>query len=302
MNYSRRQLYALGEPLGDSVTRKKAGGGMIYGGGGGPSPAPASTAPTQTTVQNTNIPDYAQPYVETMLGATQQQLFNTNTDANGNVQITGIKPYQPYSTNPSDYVAGFSPLQQQAQQGIANLQVPGQYNSATGAAATGTVQALGAGQNLQSQLTNPNAMSQYMNPYLQNTLAPSMQLLNQQYGQQAAQEQGAATGAGAFGGSREALQQGLNQQNQMLIAKPIKTLKVKQLMWLILDYRAHKQEFKVLVSSPTLAVNNLAHSKTYYKHKLQPAQLNRLNNNKSSTKLFKTMLWHNSIHNNSLHL
>ena len=214
MYYSKRQLYALGEPLGDSVTQRKAGGGMIYGGGGGggsPAPAPAA-APTNTTVQNTNIPDYAQPYVETMLGATQQQLFNV--DSSGN--ITGVKPYVPYSTNPSDYVASFSPLQQQEQQGVANLQVPGQYGAATGAAATGTMQALGAGQNLQNQLTNPNAMAQYMNPYLQNTLQPAMQLLNQQYGQQAAQEQGQATGAGAFGGSREALMQGLNQQNQML--------------------------------------------------------------------------------------
>jgi len=34
-------------------------------------------APTQTssTVQNTNVPEYARPYVENMLGATQQQLF-----------------------------------------------------------------------------------------------------------------------------------------------------------------------------------------------------------------------------------
>jgi hypothetical protein len=34
MNYSRRQLYALGEPLGESTTRLKLGG-RIYGGGGG---------------------------------------------------------------------------------------------------------------------------------------------------------------------------------------------------------------------------------------------------------------------------
>jgi len=36
MSYSKRQLYALGEPLGDSATRVKDGGfGRIYGGGGG---------------------------------------------------------------------------------------------------------------------------------------------------------------------------------------------------------------------------------------------------------------------------
>ena len=34
-NYSRRDLYALGEPLGNSVTRNKVGGGRIYGSGGG---------------------------------------------------------------------------------------------------------------------------------------------------------------------------------------------------------------------------------------------------------------------------
>lgn len=38
MNYSKRQLYALGEPLGNSVTENKVGGGRIYGGGGGGGP------------------------------------------------------------------------------------------------------------------------------------------------------------------------------------------------------------------------------------------------------------------------
>jgi len=201
-----------------------AGGMTLEGGSGGGSSAPAPAAPTQTTVQNTNIPDYLQPYAETMLGATQQQLFNTQTNADtGQVDITGVKPYVPYSSNPADYVAGFSPMQQAAQQGAANLQVPGQYGAATQAAGMGTMGSFGlagqeaqTGQNLAQASTNPGIVGAYMNPYIQNALAPSMQLLNQQYGMQGAQEQGAATSAGAFGGSREALQQGLNQQNQML--------------------------------------------------------------------------------------
>lgn len=48
--YSKRQLYALGEPLGDSVTRKKPGGGYVCGGGGGGS---SSTSSAQTTTTNT---------------------------------------------------------------------------------------------------------------------------------------------------------------------------------------------------------------------------------------------------------
>jgi len=41
---------------------------MDGGGGGG-------SQPTQSNVYQTNIPDYAQPYVETMLGTAQQQIL-----------------------------------------------------------------------------------------------------------------------------------------------------------------------------------------------------------------------------------
>ena len=214
MNYSRRQLYALGETLGESVTIKKVGGGRIYGGGGGGGSS-APSGPTQTTVTNTNIPDYAQPYVMNMLQAAQGQVFNSD--------MTGMNAYNPYSTNPTDYVAGFSPLQQQAQSSAANLQTPGQYGAATGLTGLTAGSSMGlagqeaqTGANLARQSTDPNAISSYMNPYIQNALAPAQQLLNQQYGMQSAAQQGQATQAGAFGGSRNALQQGLGEQNRML--------------------------------------------------------------------------------------
>ena len=60
MSYSRRQLEAFGEPLGESVTRKE-GGRIIYGGGGG-------GGDTKTTVTQSNIPEYLRPQVETVLG------------------------------------------------------------------------------------------------------------------------------------------------------------------------------------------------------------------------------------------
>lgn len=215
-NYSRRELYALGEPLGNSATYRKATGGYVLGGGGGGgNPAPAPT-PTQTTVQNTNVPEYAQPYVEQMLGAAQQQIFNYAPDSSGNMVATGIKPYTPYSNNPQDYVAGFSPLQQQAQSNIANMQVPGQYGAASQAAGLGSAQALTAGQRYNMMATNPYAVGAFMNPFIENTLAPAQQLLNQQYGMQGAQQAGQATSSGAFGGTRGALMQGLNEQNRML--------------------------------------------------------------------------------------
>ena len=217
MYYSKRQLYALGEPLGESVTQRKAGGGMIYGGGGG---SPAPSGPTNTTVTNTNIPDYAQPYVSNMLNAAQAQIYTPD--------MTGFNPYTPYSTNPQDYVAGFSPMQQQAQSTVANMQTPQTFNSAIGQTQN-TMNQFGrlgnqmgnAGNQYAQTATNPYATAAYMNPYIQNSLAPQLQLAQQQYGMQGAQEQANATQQGAFGGSREALMNGLNQQNSMLAQNQI---------------------------------------------------------------------------------
>ena len=81
-------------------------------------------------------------------------------------------------------------------------------------------QGAGIGQNVaaqsQNSSTGPGSVGSYMNPYLAQSLAPQMQLLNQQYGIQGQNEQSAATAAGGFGGSREALQNSLNTQNQDL--------------------------------------------------------------------------------------
>jgi soluble lytic murein transglycosylase-like protein len=77
------------------------------------------------------------------------------------------------------------------------------------------------GQSLGQESTNPSAVQSYMNPYLQASLAPQLALSNQQYGIANTAQQGQATSAGAFGGSREALMEGLNQQNQMLAQNQI---------------------------------------------------------------------------------
>jgi hypothetical protein len=176
------------------------------GGGGG-----ATTA----TTYSTNIPEYAKPYVQSMLGAAQSEMFNI--DKSGN--ITGTKPYVPYSTNPEDYVAGFSPLQQTSFNRAAGLTVPGQFGQATqlgGAAGLGSLglagQAAGAGQQFQNMATNPNAVQAYMNPYLEASLSPQLDAIRRQYDINQTQQQGAATQAGAFGGSREALMAAENRR------------------------------------------------------------------------------------------
>ena len=107
MTYSRRQLEYFGEPLGESITRAKPGG-RIYGGGGG-----GSSTPSNQTVTQTSIPDYAKPYVERMLGRAE---------------AVSTTPYQAYG---GERIAGFSPLQQQAFQGVQNFQPSQQLGTAT---------------------------------------------------------------------------------------------------------------------------------------------------------------------------
>lgn len=197
---------------------------LYMGGGGG--------GPTQTTSTsyNTNVPEYARPYVETMLGATQKQLFEGTPTEGGGYDITGFKPYQPYSTNPSDYVAGFSPMQQQSQQTIAGMQVPGQYQAAadiTGAGIMGAAdvgnqarafnpmaqQAAGIGQRYQQMATDPNAISAYMSPYMQNVVDTQQREAVRQSDIQRAANMGQATQQGAFGGGRQAIIEAERQRN-----------------------------------------------------------------------------------------
>ena len=100
MSYSRRELYALGEPLGESVTTRK-NGHTIYGGGDG-----GGSAPSSQTVTQTNVPDYLRPEMEALYGRAKA--------------ITE-QPYQVYS---GQRIAGFDPLQQMAYQGASQMQMP----------------------------------------------------------------------------------------------------------------------------------------------------------------------------------
>lgn len=193
----------------------KVGGRITLEGGGGG--GPSSTQTTGTTYQ-TNIPEYAQPYVTTMLNATQQQLFNMQDG-----QITGFNPYRAYggtydaqgnmlSYDPSKAVAGFSPLQTQAQTAAGALETPGQFAPATGmamGAGLGSLgiarQATGAGQQYAQQATNPYDVARYMSPYMQNVVDYQKSQAARDYNIAQQVRRAQAVGAGAFGGSRQAI-------------------------------------------------------------------------------------------------
>jgi hypothetical protein len=207
MSYSRRQLYALGEPLGDSITRKE-GGRIIYGDGGGG----GGGQPTQTTAYNTNVPEYAKPYVENMLQSTQKQIYNDD--------MTSFRPYTPYSNDVNNYFADFSPAQKYAQSETANMQTPGGYgvgSAMTGLAGMGSLglagQMAGAGQQYNQMAQDPNAMQGFMSPYMQNVVDYQKGQAIRDYGigQQGLRAQ--ASRAGAFGGSRQAIQEAEAQRS-----------------------------------------------------------------------------------------
>jgi len=195
MSYSRRQLYAMGEPLGNSATYRKADGGLVLGGGGGGS-APANT--TSTSTQTSELPEWARGYAKDTLAKGQAL-----TDINQN-------PYQQYS---GDRIAGFSPMQQQAMQNAQGMSVAPQVGQGTAAATMAGMGGLGvAGQ------ANPygfqNQVGGYMNPYMNQILAPQLAEANRQYDIGATRQQSAATQAGAFGGSREAIMAAENERNR----------------------------------------------------------------------------------------
>jgi hypothetical protein len=153
-----------------------------------------------------------------MLGATQRQLFNMGGE--GGKDITGFKPYQPYSTNVNDYVAGFQPLQQQAMAATGQLQVPGQYGQAsqmTETAGLGSLglasQMAGAGSDYARMATDPNAMQGYMSPYMQNVVDYQKSQALRDYNLGTGVRKAQAVGANAFGGNRQALMEAEAQRS-----------------------------------------------------------------------------------------
>ena len=185
MSYSRRQLYALGEPLGDSATHSE-GGRIVYGDGGG-----GGGSSTQT--QTTDLPDWAKPYAKNILAKGEAL-----TD-------TGQNPYQTYDKS---RIAGFGDLQNKAMTGASTMAPASQLGTATGLAGMAGMGALGtnyqAGRFSGGQFGN-RAAEQYMNPYMQNVVDVQQREAQRQADIAGTQRGAQAVRSGAFGGSRQAI-------------------------------------------------------------------------------------------------
>lgn len=179
---------------------------LDFGGGD----APQQTSST-TTVNNVNIPDYARPYVEDMLGRSNA--------------LTTQNPYQSYQ---GQRVAGFTPLQQSSYVMAAGMQpsahlgtganmAQGVYNRAQSTGQYSPNTNFSAG-NAPSQVQSPwgmhftgtqqwgsDAAQQYMNPYMQAVVDIQKREATRNSNMMGEQQAAQATMAGAFGGSRHAI-------------------------------------------------------------------------------------------------
>jgi hypothetical protein len=208
---------------------------MGGGGGGGP---------TQSTVTQTSVPEWLRPQTEAVLGAGMQEYFDatprkvTNPltgETTTEYDITGTKPYTPYSQNAADYFAPFSQQQQQVFGEAAGMRTPGGFQTGqqmTGMAGQGGLdtaqqafgyggqgagyggqgamfgqQAAGTGGMYERMATDPMSMQAYMSPYMQNVV----EIQKQQAIEDAQRAQlGANLNAakyGTYGGARQTLAQ-----------------------------------------------------------------------------------------------
>ena len=179
----------------------EAGRVKLYKGGGG------MPAQTSSTVTQTNLPAYAEPYVTDIMERAQAQSY---------------RPYTPYE---GQRIAGFSDAQQASQQETLGMGTPGQFGAAGYGLGGATQMGLGAGQagltgglmgsgigaqmgynvanqGMQAAFADPSA---YMSPYMQNVVdVQKQQALRDAQKDQLVQNMGAAR-QGTYGGARNIL-------------------------------------------------------------------------------------------------
>lgn len=144
----------------------------------------------QTTVQKTELPEWVQK-------AGQE-----------NLAIANRLSERPYMAYPGSMIAGFAPEQEQAfrmAQGSVGASAPiyGMAGEAIGGVSGYRPEAVNA-----PSFLNAN-VSQYMNPYAQEVINRASEAMGRQVQQQQNAIAAQAARAGAFGGSRQAIQEGV---------------------------------------------------------------------------------------------
>jgi hypothetical protein len=177
-------------------------------------PKGLASSPTSQQTTNQGLSSYAEPYVSNYLNRAQSLVANQKTPELLNqsyVDAAGLKLPGGFATATELATAGgrgslsTAPIalqygQQGAQYGAQGTKY-GDMGSAMGQVAARSGDLYG------QQATDPNAIAQYMSPYMQNVVDYQKQQAIRDYQIQAPQMAAQSVGAGAFGGNRLTLQQ-----------------------------------------------------------------------------------------------
>ena len=153
-----------------------------------------SKQPQEQTVVQSNLPKYVRPYFERLLKRTEAE---------------SKQEYNPYTgqrlaDESGDILQSRQNIRDIASSGIAGLP---QAQDATMAGMQRALQGLG----YKSQDFDSAAAQKYMSPYMQNVVDVQKQQAIQDFQDQNAARAAQAVQAGAFGGSRQAIAQGMAQ-------------------------------------------------------------------------------------------
>jgi len=202
------------------------------------------SAPSTQTVQQTNLPDYAEPYFKRLLQRTE------------GLSLEGYQPYQGQriAESPSDLTASYDMARNVATTGISGLPqaqsvVSGNILAGRQLAGSASPYFFGPSQFSQAQFApsqfqqadfSPRSVSpfagfqertgqqfefdptqqftgetvqQYMSPYMQSVVEAQQRDARQQFQEQSAGRRAQAVQAGAFGGSRQAVQEAIAERD-----------------------------------------------------------------------------------------
>jgi hypothetical protein len=174
---------------------------MGGGGGGGP---------TTSTTYTSNIPEWLRPQTEALLGAGTQEYFNV--DPSG--QITGMKPFRPFSEDKESYFAPFTQQQQNVFGEVGGMTTSPLYGSGAALAGQSGVSALGYGQQAagmgglyERMATDPMSVQGYMSPYMQQVVERQKQAAIEDAQRANLGANLGSVRSGTYGGARQTLAQ-----------------------------------------------------------------------------------------------
>ena len=162
------------------------------GGGGG--------GPTQSTTNTSNLPEYARPYFERMMGRAEEE-SNQPYVGYSNQRIAGFTP---------DVQQGFDITRSTAARGTPEVDVAGGVLGASAMRGLGASDYTAAP--IQQSAFGSQQAQQYMSPYMDEVLARQKAAAVRDFDEGRPNRETAAIKAGAFGGYRSAIQEGVAQR------------------------------------------------------------------------------------------